>query len=84
MANAQKIAAVPALADLLNDPEEISALPKDVIAELRGQIATLVVYGPRESSPSESLLVPKSPDVPHAAETTRPTGAGLGVQETST
>jgi hypothetical protein len=41
MASAQKIVAVPTLADLLNDPERISALPKDVIAELRGQIARL-------------------------------------------
>src|ERR1700686_1159571 len=41
MASAQKIVAVPTLADLLNDPERISALPKDVIAELRGQIAKL-------------------------------------------
>lgn len=41
MASAQKIAAVPTLVDLLNDPERISALPKDVIAELRGQIAKL-------------------------------------------
>jgi|HubBroStandDraft_1064217.scaffolds.fasta_scaffold442832_2 hypothetical protein len=41
MASTQKIAAVPTLADLLNDPERILALPKDVIAELRGQIAKL-------------------------------------------
>jgi hypothetical protein len=41
MASAQKIAAVPTLADVLNDPERISALPKEVIAELRGQIAKL-------------------------------------------
>ena len=41
MASAQKIVVVPTLADLLNDPERISALPKDVIAELRGQIAKL-------------------------------------------
>jgi hypothetical protein len=32
---------VPTLADLLNDPERISALPKEVIADLRGQIAKL-------------------------------------------
>jgi hypothetical protein len=36
-----KIVAVPTLADLLNNPERISALPKDVIADLRGQIAKL-------------------------------------------
>jgi len=41
MASAQKLVAVPDLADLLNDPGRISALPKDVIAELRGQIAKL-------------------------------------------
>ena len=41
MASAQKIVAVPTLADLLSDPARISALPKDVIAELRGQIAKL-------------------------------------------
>jgi hypothetical protein len=41
MASAQKIVALPTLADLLNDPERILALPKDVIAELRGQIAKL-------------------------------------------
>ena len=41
MASVQKIVAVPTLADLLNDPESISALPRDVIAELRGQIAKL-------------------------------------------
>jgi predicted DNA-binding transcriptional regulator AlpA len=41
MATAQKIVAVPTLADLLSDPVRISALPRDVIAELRGQIAKL-------------------------------------------
>ena len=41
MASAHKIVAVPTLADLLSDPERISALPKDVIAELRGEIAKL-------------------------------------------
>jgi predicted DNA-binding transcriptional regulator AlpA len=41
MASAQKIAAVPTLTELLNDPERISALPKDAIAELRGQIGKL-------------------------------------------
>ena len=41
MASAHKIVAVPTLADLLNDPERISALPKAMIAELRGQIAKL-------------------------------------------
>lgn len=41
MASARQIAAVPTLMDLLNYPERISALPKDVIAELRGQIARL-------------------------------------------
>ena len=41
MASGHKIIVVPSIADLLNDPERISALPKDVIAELRGQIAKL-------------------------------------------
>src|ERR1700730_2761775 len=41
MTSAHKIVAVPTLADLLNDPERISALPKDVIAELRGQIGKI-------------------------------------------
>ena len=41
MASAHKIGAVSTLADSLSDPERISALPKDVIAELRGQIAKL-------------------------------------------
>ena len=41
MASAQKLAAVPTLTDLLGDPARISALPRDTIAELRGQIATL-------------------------------------------
>jgi predicted DNA-binding transcriptional regulator AlpA len=41
MASVQKIVAVPTLADLLNDPERISAMPQDLIAELRGQIAKL-------------------------------------------
>lgn len=41
MASALKIAVVPTLTDLLNDPDRISALPKEVIAELRGQIAKL-------------------------------------------
>jgi predicted DNA-binding transcriptional regulator AlpA len=41
MASALKIAAVPTLTDLLNDPDRISVLPRDVIAELRGQIAKL-------------------------------------------
>jgi predicted DNA-binding transcriptional regulator AlpA len=41
VASAQKIAAVPTLMDLLNAPERISALPRDVIAELRGQITKL-------------------------------------------
>ena len=41
MANATKLATVPTLADLLNDPQKILALPKEVIAELRGQITKL-------------------------------------------
>jgi predicted DNA-binding transcriptional regulator AlpA len=41
MASVQKLVAVPTLADLLNNPERISALPRDVIAELRGKIAWL-------------------------------------------
>ena len=41
MASAQKLVSVPTLTDLLGDPARISVLPKDVIAELRGQIAKL-------------------------------------------
>jgi predicted DNA-binding transcriptional regulator AlpA len=41
VASAQKVAAVPTLTDLMNDSERISALPRDAIAELRGQIAKL-------------------------------------------
>jgi predicted DNA-binding transcriptional regulator AlpA len=41
MASARQIAVVPTLTDLLSDPARISALPKDAIAELRGQIAKL-------------------------------------------
>jgi hypothetical protein len=41
MASAHKIVPVPTLAVLLNDPERISALRKEAIAELRGQIAKL-------------------------------------------
>jgi len=41
MASAQKLAAVPTLTDLLSDPARISALPREAIAELRGQIAKL-------------------------------------------
>jgi excisionase family DNA binding protein len=41
MVSPQEIAAVPTLADLLSDPARISALPRDTIAELRGQIAKL-------------------------------------------
>jgi len=41
MASGEKVAAVPTLADLLGDPARISKLPRDAIAELRGQIATL-------------------------------------------
>src|ERR1700676_986722 len=40
-ANEQKLATVPTLSDLLGDPARISALPRDAIAELRGQIAKL-------------------------------------------
>jgi hypothetical protein len=41
MASAHKIVAVPTLPDLLSDPARISGVPKDAIAELRGQIARL-------------------------------------------
>ncbi|MGA7624395.1 MAG: hypothetical protein WB630_23755 [Candidatus Acidiferrales bacterium] len=41
MASVQKVVAVPTLTDLLGDPARISALPRDAIAELRGQIAKL-------------------------------------------
>jgi predicted DNA-binding transcriptional regulator AlpA len=41
MASAQKLVSVPTLPDLLSDPARISAVPRDVIAELRGQIAKL-------------------------------------------
>lgn len=41
MAGTHKIVPVPTLTDLLNDPERISALRKEEIAELRGQIAKL-------------------------------------------
>ena len=41
MASAQKIAAAPTLTNLLSDPARISALPRDAIAELLGQIAKL-------------------------------------------
>jgi hypothetical protein len=41
MASAAKIAVVPTLTDLVSDPARISALPRETIAELRGQIAKL-------------------------------------------
>jgi len=41
MASAHKLVSVPTLTDLLSDPARISAVPKDAIAELRGQIAKL-------------------------------------------
>jgi predicted DNA-binding transcriptional regulator AlpA len=41
MASAQKLATVPTLTDLLSDPERVSALPREAIAELRGQLARL-------------------------------------------
>ena len=41
MASTQKLVSVPTLTDLLIDPERIPALPKDLIAKLRGQIAKL-------------------------------------------
>lgn len=41
MANAQKISAVPTLTDLLSDPARITGLPRNAIADLRGQIAKL-------------------------------------------
>jgi predicted DNA-binding transcriptional regulator AlpA len=41
MASARQIVAVPTLADLLSDPARISALPREAIADLRGQITKL-------------------------------------------
>jgi predicted DNA-binding transcriptional regulator AlpA len=41
MASAQKLECVPTLTDLLSNPARISAVPRDAIAELRGQIAKL-------------------------------------------
>ena len=41
MAIAAKLVSVPTLTDLLSDPARISAVPRDAIAELRGQIAKL-------------------------------------------
>jgi predicted DNA-binding transcriptional regulator AlpA len=41
MAIATKLAAVPTLMDLLSDPARISELPRDAIAELRGQVAKI-------------------------------------------
>ena len=41
MASREKAATVPTLTDLLGDPARISTLPRDAIAELRGQIAKL-------------------------------------------
>ena len=41
MARAQKLVVIPTLAELFCDPVLISALPRDAIAELRGQIAKL-------------------------------------------
>jgi predicted DNA-binding transcriptional regulator AlpA len=41
MASAPNLATVPTLAELLSDPARLAALPRDAIAELRGQIAKL-------------------------------------------
>ena len=41
MTSREKVASVPTLTDLLGDPARISTLPRDEIAELRGQIAKL-------------------------------------------
>lgn len=41
MASAPQLAVTPTLSDLLADPSKISAMPKEAIAELRGQIAKL-------------------------------------------
>lgn len=41
MANSQTFASSPTLIDLIGDPARVSALPRDAIAELRGQIANL-------------------------------------------
>ena len=41
MASTHKVVPVPTLTDLLSDPATISTLPREAIAELRGQIARL-------------------------------------------
>jgi predicted DNA-binding transcriptional regulator AlpA len=41
MASVEKLAPVPTLSDLLADPEKVSAMPKEAVAELRGQLARL-------------------------------------------
>jgi predicted DNA-binding transcriptional regulator AlpA len=41
MASTQKFAAVPSLTELLSDPARLLVLPKEAVAELRGQIAKL-------------------------------------------
>lgn len=41
MASAQKLVAMPTLTDLLGDPARISTLPREAVADLRGQLARL-------------------------------------------
>lgn len=41
MASAPNLATVPTLAELLSDPARLVALPKEAVAELRGQLARL-------------------------------------------
>ena len=60
MASPVQIAALPTLTELLRDPTRISALPRDMIADLRGQIAKLdtlllsCVLAPSAAPASES------------------------------
>ena len=68
MATAQKLAAVPTLTDLLDDPARLSAVPREAFAELRGQIAKL-----------DTLLLSRllgAPEIQPAAEGDRLLTAG--------
>jgi predicted DNA-binding transcriptional regulator AlpA len=78
MASAQKLVFVPILADLLSDPGRISALPRDAIAELRGQIAKLdALLLSRLIAGEEALSVTDGDRLLTAAEA----GQKLGVTE---
>ena len=41
MSRSSKLASVPTLSDLLADPTKLSALPREAIAQLRGELARL-------------------------------------------